>query len=238
MLNRALDFFFPPQCLSCQALVPAHGTLCLACWKSVPFIADPMCACCGLPFEYSLGEGALCGGCLKETPPYARARAVFVYNDASRKLVHKLKYNDQLHLAAVYSVWLAKAAGDMLKTCDVIVPVPLSWRRFVGRRYNQAALLAEALSENCGLPVLPDALTRHRHTPPQTGLSRAQREKNVAGAFKMNPKYKKSVEGKTVLLMDDVMTTGATLSHCARALLKAQAKEVNVLTLARTTYLQ
>lgn len=236
ILSHALDFFFPPQCLVCQALVPTHGTLCLSCWKNVPFIAEPMCHCCGLPFEYSLGDGALCGECLKEAPPYAKARAVFVYGDTSKELVHKLKYNDQLHLASVYGVWLAKAAGGMVKNCDAIVPVPLSWRRFVRRRYNQAALLADALSKKTGLPVLPDALSRKRHTPPQTGLSRSEREKNVRGAFQINPKYKKSIEGKSILLVDDVMTTGATLSACARTLLKAGAKEVNVLTLARTTH--
>lgn len=236
MLARALDFLFPPQCLSCQALVAAHGTLCLACWKEVPFIAAPQCACCGLPFEYALGEDALCGECLKEMPPYAKARAVFVYNDTSKELVHKLKYNDQLHLAAVYGPWLAKAAGELLPACDIIVPVPLSWRRFVGRRYNQAALLADALAKKTGLPVLPDALERARHTPPQTGLSRNQREKNVSGAFKINKKYKKDLTDKTVLLVDDVMTTGATLGACAATLLKAGAKEVNVLTLARTLH--
>ncbi len=236
MLSRALDFFFPPQCLNCETLVPAHGTLCLSCWKQVPFIAAPMCACCGLPFEYSLGEGTLCGECLKELPPYAKARSVFLYNEHSRALVTKLKFNDQLHLASVYGPWLAKAAGDMLKTCEIIVPVPLSWRRFVGRRYNQAVLLAQALSKKTGFAVLPDALSRTRHTPPQTGLSRAQREKNVSGAFTINGRYKKAIAGKTVLLIDDVMTTGSTLSACARVLLKAGAKEVNVLTLARTTH--
>lgn len=235
MLAKTLDFFFPPQCLVCQALVPAHGTLCLECWKNVPFIAEPFCHCCGLPFTHgTAGEQALCGDCLREQPPYAQARSAFLYDEHSKALVIKLKYNDQLHLASVYSGWLAKAAGDMLRRCTAIVPVPLAWRRFVGRRYNQAALLADALGKKTGLVVMPDALLRRKHTPPQTGLSRAQREQNMQGAFAANPKRKMALQDKTLLLVDDVMTTGATLDACTRCLLKAGAREVNVLTLART----
>jgi ComF family protein len=232
MLNHALDFFFPPQCLACQAMVPAHGTLCLGCWQNVQFIAEPMCHACGRPFEFEVAKEALCGDCLTELPPYARARSVFVYNEHSRALVLKLKFNDQLHLASVYGPWLMKAGGEMIAASDIIVPVPLSWRRFVGRKYNQAALLAEALAKKSGVPVVPDALARKKHTPPQTGLSRRQREDNVKGVFTV--KRRDAVKGKTVLLIDDVHTTGATLAASARALLKAGAMKVNVLTLART----
>lgn len=236
MLARALDILFPPQCLGCDALVPTHGTLCLACWNRIKFISAPMCACCGLPFEFAIEEGALCGECLQERPPYSRARSAFVYDEHSRALVLKLKYSDQLHLAAVYNTWLAKAGAELIAGSDIIVPVPLHWRRFISRRYNQAALLAQALSKKTTLPVCEAALLRKRHTPQQTGLSRKQRQDNVHGAFTTNPKHKKQLKGKSVLLIDDVMTTGATLSHCAEALLKGGAGTVNVLTLARTVH--
>ena len=233
MLARALDLIFPPQCLKCHGRVPLHGTLCVGCWKEVPFIADPYCACCGLPFEFSLGEGALCAGCVSERPEFSRARAAFSYDDASRTLITALKYNDQLHLASTYGTWIAKAGQELLAASDLIVPVPLHWRRFLGRRYNQSALLAQALSKKTGIPAVPDALKRIRHTATQTGLSRQQRLKNLQGAFVIHNRYADTIRGKSVLLVDDVFTTGATINQCSRVLLHGGATHVNVLTLAR-----
>lgn len=234
ILNRVLDFIFPPQCLTCDALVPAHGALCLPCWQGIKFISEPMCHACGLPFEFSVGEQALCGECLKELPPFTRSRSVFVYDEHSKGLVTKLKFSDQLYLATVFGPWLAKTGGDMLGESHIIAPVPLSYRRFVSRRYNQAALLARALSQKTHIPAIPDALIRKKHTAPQTGLSRRQRAENVQGAFAVNPRHRSAMKGKNILLIDDVFTTGATLSACAKQLLKAGAMKVNVLTLART----
>ena len=233
MLSPLIDLIFPPQCLSCNAVVPAHGTLCLACWGQVKFIADPLCACCGLPFDFALGDGALCGDCLRERPPYSRARAVFRYDEASRQLVTKLKYADQTQLAAVYGGWLAKFGRELVAVSDVIVPVPMAYWRFVGRRYNQAALLALALAKQSKLPLLPDGLKRIRATQPQPGLTRRQRQDNVRGAFAVSPRTTLKIKGKSALLVDDVMTTSATTSECAKTLLKAGAMSVNVLTLAR-----
>jgi ComF family protein len=234
MLARALDLLFPPQCLHCDTLVPTHGTLCLPCWQGIAFIADPFCRCCGHPFDFTMGEEALCANCMREMPPYVHARAVMRYNDASRSLVLKLKYQDQLYLAQIYGTWLAKAGRELIGNCDLIVPVPLYYWRFVSRRYNQSALLGEALARHCALPVIPDALTRLRATQSQSGLTFAQRRDNVKGAFSVNEKHAASLKGKTVLLIDDVMTTGETLSECAHALLAAGAMRVHVLTLART----
>jgi ComF family protein len=234
MFARALDLFFPPQCLSCEALVPTHGTLCLSCWQKMQFIADPICTCCGHPFEYAMGESVLCGNCMRARPVYARARSVFRYDDMSRALVLKLKYHDQLQLAPVYGVWLAKAGRELIEASDVIIPVPLYYWRFVGRRYNQAALLAQALAKKTGQPVLLDAIRRLRATESQSGLTFAQRRDNVKGAFAANEKYISAIKGKSILLIDDVMTTGATLGQCAKTLLDAGAVSVNVLTLART----
>lgn len=181
-----------------------------------------------------MGEGALCGECLHEHPDYSRARAAFKYDEHSKSLVLRLKYHDQLQLAPVYGAWLAKAGKDLAAASDIIVPVPLHYWRFVWRRYNQSALLAQALAKNTGLAMLPDALIRTRRTPPQAGLTRTQRYDNVKGAFAANPRYVGRIKGKTVLLIDDVMTTGATLEQCTKALLKAGARSVNALTLART----
>lgn len=234
MLARALNIVFPPQCLSCDALVPNHGTLCLECWQQVEFITDPCCACCGYPFEFTMGPGTLCGDCLREQPVYARARAAFRYNEASRRLVLKLKFQDQTLLAKIFAGWLASAGRELIAASDVIVPVPLHYWRFIGRRYNQSVLLAQALSPLCGLPTIPDALKRIRYTPPQAGLTRAQRLDNVKGVFSVNARHIPAIKGNSVLLIDDVMTTGATLQQCTKALIKAGASQVNVLTLSRT----
>lgn len=215
--------------------MPTNGTLCQPCWQQVAFITDPMCSCCGLPFDYKMGEDVQCGECMRERPEYSRARAAFKYDEHSKSLVLKLKYHDQLQLAPIYGAWLAKAGKELVSASDVIVPVPLHYWRFVGRRYNQSAMLAQALAKNTGLTMLPDALVRTRRTPPQAGLTRAQRLDNVKGAFTVHARFAERIKGKTVLLIDDVMTTGATLNQCTKALLKAGAQSVNVLTLARTT---
>jgi ComF family protein len=235
MRASLLNLIFPPQCLVCDTLVPEHGTLCAACWSQVPFATAPMCACCGLPLEFVVDETTLCGECLAEHPPYSRARSVFVYNDTSRALVLKLKYQDEQYLAQVFGRWLKNAGAELVAASDIIVPVPLHYWRMVRRRYNQSALIAKVLARETGLPAALDGLIRARHTPQQTGLTRAQRQKNVSGAFVVNPKKRDALKGKCVLLIDDVMTTGATLDACTKMLLKQGVAQVNVLTLARTT---
>ncbi len=234
MKTRILNLLFPPQCLNCDSRVPTHGTLCLPCWQQIQFISDPMCHCCGLPFDYDIGKDTLCGDCLQERPAYAHARAAFRYDEHSSKLITRFKYSDHTQLAKVYSSWLAKAGSELLEKTDIIIPVPLHYFRFVQRRYNQSALLAHALSGKTGIKHLHNALNRTRRTVSQTGLSRAQREKNVRGAFSVNKRYAREIKGKYILLVDDVMTTGATLEQCAKTLLKSGAMQVNVLTLART----
>ncbi len=180
-----------------------------------------------------MGYEALCGECLNERPSYARARAVFRYDEHSRALVTKLKYADQTQLASIYGVWLARFGKDLMAASEVIVPVPLHYWRFVGRRYNQSALLARSLHKKSGLPFIPDGLQRTRATQPQPGLTYRQRQDNVKGAFSIHPKRADALKGKSILLVDDVMTTSATIGECAKTLLKAGAMQVNVLTLAR-----
>lgn len=234
MPSTLLNLIFPPQCLSCDSIVPTHGTLCAECWGGIHFITSPMCARCGLPFDYDIGDGALCGECLRAPSSYSRARAAMRYDDHSRPLVTRFKYADQTLLAPIYGKWLLSAGRELISATDVIIPVPLYYWRFVGRRYNQSALLAQAIARHCALPVIPDGLLRKRATLPQAGLTRAQRADNVKGAFAANPKRAGQWRGKSILLVDDVMTTGATIEQCSKALLKGGAASVNVLTLART----
>ncbi|NBO18234.1 MAG: ComF family protein, partial [Proteobacteria bacterium] len=209
------------------------GALCAECWERVVFLSEPDCAACGHPFEYAQLGAALCAGCMADPPPYTQARAVLRYDEHSRALITRLKYADQGQLAAGYGAWLAARGQALLAHSDVIVPVPLHYWRFVQRRYNQSALLAYALAKKCPLKVIPDALTRTRHTRPQAALSRQQRQKNVRGAFAITARHAQALAGKRVLLIDDVMTTAATIHECTKALLGGGAAEVRVLTLAR-----
>lgn len=224
--------------MNCTEVVSAKGQLCQACWERVEFIAQPLCEACGYPFEFEDasapdGEGALCGACARETPMFRRARAVMRYDEDSRGLILGFKHGDRLHGAEAYGRWLARAGADLLADADLIAPVPLHWRRRVARRYNQAALLALATGRQTGVPVAPDLLRRTRATASQGQLNRAARAKNVRGAFALNPVHADAVKGKRVLLIDDVLTTGATAEACARVLLKAKAAAVDVLVLAR-----
>jgi ComF family protein len=232
-MTTLLNLLFPPHCLMCDNTVPDHGTLCGDCWQGVRFITDPFCACCGHPFDFALGKDALCGECLREQPPFERARAVFRYDENSRALITKLKYADQAHLSAVYGAWLANFGKELIEASDVMVPVPLHYWRFVGRRYNQSALLAYSIKKYCGLAVLPDGLKRTRATKPQPGLTRKQRKTNVKNAFAVPAHALPLIKHKNVLLIDDVMTTSATIGECAKTLVKAGAASINVLTLAK-----
>ncbi|MEZ5692041.1 MAG: ComF family protein [Rickettsiales bacterium] len=232
--NKFLNIIFPPQCLICKNIVSENGTLCLDCWQQIRFISDPICEKCGTSFEYDMGNNALCAGCIHDEPKYTRARAAFCYDEHSHKLITRLKYSDQTQLAITYSNWLINAGKEFIEVSDIVTPVPLHYLRFIGRRFNQSALLASNLASKTNISYLPDLLKRKRYTKPQTGLTKKQREKNVRNAFLVNEHYIKSVKNKNILLIDDVFTTGSTINQCSKSLLKAGASQVNVLTLART----
>ncbi|WP_218574606.1 ComF family protein [Reyranella sp. CPCC 100927] len=231
--RAALDVLLPPQCMSCSAAVDAPGALCAACWSKIAFIAAPVCACCGLPFEVDAGPETLCGACLAKRPRYRRARAAFRYDAESRRLVLMFKHADRLDPAPTFGRWLALAGAGLLADADVIAPIPLHRWRLLWRRYNQSAELARAVGRHSGKAVVPDLVVRHRRTPSQADLNARERRLNVAGAFSVNPRHRAAVRDKTVLLIDDVLTTGATVEACARTLLRAGAAAVDVLTLAR-----
>lgn len=228
-----LDALLPPRCLGCGGPVDRQGGLCVACWSTLTFIAPPYCARCGTPFEFAMPGETLCGACMAEPPPFARARAVLVYDDGSRPLVLGFKHGDRIHAAGAYGAWLARAGADLLADADLLAPVPLHRWRLFRRRYNQAALLARAAGRVAKVPVVPDLLVRRRATPSQGGLGRKGRARNVKGAFQLRRGQRERVKSKRIVLVDDVLTTGATLAECARVLLHAGAARVDVLTLAR-----
>ncbi|WP_375594333.1 ComF family protein [Algihabitans albus] len=228
-----LDALLPPRCLVTNAAVDLPGQLSPVAWQAIDFIDPPICPCCGLPFEVDPGPGALCGACLRAQPAYTRARAVMRYDDGSRPLVLRFKHADRTEAAPAFARWMARAGAAQLEACDLIVPVPLHRWRLLRRRYNQSALLALQLGRLSGKPVAPDLLRRRRNTPSQGRLSRAQRQQNVRGAFTVAPGRVSEVTGNGILLIDDVLTTGATVEACARVLKRAGAARVEVLTLAR-----
>ena len=229
--DRLLDLLLPPRCLGCGAPVAATGTLCTACWRAITFLGAPCCACCGYPFDFDLGPGGLCGACLAAPPQFDRARAVMRYDEASRHLILALKHGDRLHLAPALAQWMQRAGAELLADADLVLPVPLHWTRLFARRYNQAAVLAQAIAKAGGPPFAATHLIRRRRTPSQGNKNATARRRNVAGAFAVKDADKLS--GKRVVVIDDVLTTGATVEECARVLKRAGAVRVDVLTLAR-----
>ncbi len=229
-----LDAVLPPQCLACNAIVGAPGNLCSSCFSAFYFITAPMCHACGVPLEGVAGDEMVCGACAHEPQVFGQARAAFVYESESRALVLKLKHGDRTDAAVHLSRWMARSGDVLLDRCDVIVPVPLHrWRLFM-RTYNQSALLANALSKLTGKPACADALVRTKATRNQGGLDRKARRRNVASAFLV--RRSSAVKDRHVLLIDDVLTTGATANACAQALLSAGAAGVDVLVLARVPH--
>lgn len=201
-------------------------------WTRVTFLEAPWCDGCGTPFAHHQGEGALCAGCTGGRRAFARARAACVYDEHSRELILQLKHADRTELARLFAFWLERAAAELLESAELVLPVPLHRGRLLGRRYNQAAEIARPLTRRAGLPYRPDALVRTR-AGTQGGKSAGGRRRAVQGAFNVPDRRRAQVEGRRVLLIDDVMTTGATADACARALLKAGAAAVDVAVVAR-----
>ena len=230
--RAALDIALPTLCVACREPVAGEG-VCATCWAKLSFIAPPFCARLGIPFVYDPGPGILSMQAIADPPAYHRARAALRYDDVARTLVHQLKYHDRTDLAPAMGRWMARAGKELLDGADVLVPVPLHWRRGFSRRFNQPGALARAISRQSGVPVSRDALRRIRPTEHQIGLSRKERATNVQGAFRVAPERRAEIQGRRVILVDDVLTSGATADACARALLRAKAAQVDVLVFAR-----
>jgi len=229
----ALDVALPQLWPSCREPVGDGAGLCAPCWSKLSLIERPFCEKLGIPFTYDPGPDVYSMQAIASPPAYARARAAVRYDDVARSLVHALKYGDRLDLAPTMARWMARAGSDLLADADLIVPVPLHWRRLWARRFNQSAALAGFISRQAGPPVSVTALKRARATPQQVGLSRAARAANVQGAFRVDDAGKAEIRRKQVLLVDDVLTSGATVDTCARALLRDGARQVDVLVFAR-----
>jgi ComF family protein len=202
-------------------------------WAELRFLARPLCAICGFPFETAAEDGALCGACAADPPTFATARAALAYDDHARKLVLDLKRGGRRDGLNVFAGWMARAGAEALAEADLIVPAPLHWTRLLERRFNQSAWLAQAVSRAAGKALAVDLLNRRRRRKSQEGLSASQRKRNVEGVFAVAPPWAGRVRGRIVVLIDDVFTTGATAGACAKALLRAKAAKVHVLTLAR-----
>ncbi len=229
-----LDLLVPPQCLACGETMTTPHALCARCWPRLRFIGRPMCGVCGIPLAFELGGEAVCGACARRRPRYERARAALVYDEASRPLILAFKNSDRTDAVPAFASWMTRAGGDVLADAGGLVPVPLHWTRLFARRYNQAALLAAAIGRLTGIAVRPDALLRTRRTPKMRAMAAGARARNVEGAFTVRRAARPWLEGRTLVLVDDVMTTGATVDGCVAALRAAGAAGVSVLALART----
>src|SRR5262245_58921928 len=231
-IGRAVvDGVLPPRCLACGAIVDEPDSLCGPCWAGMTFFAPPWCAICGLPFPHPMGEDAVCADCARQRASWDRARAVIRYDKHSRHLVLALKHGDRTHVARALGRWMRRAGAEVLEGAYMLAPVPLHWMRLFARRYNQAGLLAHAIHTAGGPPVAPDWLLRRRRTPSQGRLGPAARTRNVRGAFAV--RRTRDFKSKRIVLIDDVLTTGATVEECARVLRRAGAALVGVLTLSR-----
>ncbi|WP_394762457.1 ComF family protein [Phenylobacterium sp.] len=224
-----LDVVFPPQAIDGGAA--QAGGLSAQAWSRIHFLDGPVCDGCGVPFEYDVG--ARCAACLAKPRAFDAARAACLYDDTSREPILKLKHADRLDLAPLFARCISRAAHGLIAESDAVVPVPLHPSRLLSRRYNQAAEMARPLCRMTGLAYIPDALLRRRATETQGGKSGAGRKRNVASAFEVPPRRASQVAGKRILLIDDVMTTGATAEGCARALKAAGATRVDVAVVAR-----
>lgn len=231
--RAVLDLALPPTCIGCKAIVATPGTLCGPCWSQLRLIERPYCERLGTPFPFEDTSTRLSVEAVTDPPAFDRARAATLFGPVSQEMVHGLKYADRMDLARPMARLMARAGADLLADADLILPVPLHVLRLWRRRFNQAALLARHISRLSGVPVRTDVLRRRRATPSQISLSREERRANVAGAFDVAPADAGAVAGRRIVLVDDVLTTGATLESCARVLRRTGAVSIDVLTFAR-----
>ena len=232
-MQSVLKVLYPPQCISCGEFVEETGALCGACWQETPFLGPGVCDCCGVPMIGDVAAGDTCDQCMTIARPWARGRAALAYRDNGRRLVLALKHGDRLDLAQPAARWMARAGAPILREGMLAVPVPAHPWRLFRRRYNQAAALAQALARITPVTYLPDALVRLRRTKVQDGMGQEARFLNLQGAIAPHPRHGARLRGADVVLIDDVLTSGATLAAATEAALAAGAGQVCVLVLAR-----
>jgi ComF family protein len=231
----AADIVVPPLCLACHRPLATHNAICARCWADIAFIRPPLCDRLGIPLPFDIGGTMVSAAAEADPPDYDRARAVARFDGVMRELVHDLKFRDRHDARRVFGRWLVDAGSALLADADIVVPVPLTRSRLVARRFNQSAILAQEVARLTGLQYAPAVLVRARRTAPQVGLSRQQRRDNVAGAFVVAAGSRHRLAGAKIVLIDDVITTGATARACARPLKRAGAARVDVLALAMVT---
>ena len=232
--QTAVRLVYPPRCMSCGDLVESDFGLCGPCWRDTPFLSGLVCDACGTQLPGQGGPGAeYCDDCLANVPPWSRGRAALRYHDNGRRLVLALKHGDRQDLVRPASAWMARAAQPLLRPGMLIAPVPLHWVRMLSRRFNQAALLAQGVARETGLDWCPDLLIRPRRTKSLGGLDRDARHATLDGAIRIHSRHPDRARGRDILIVDDVMTSGATLSAATRACRAAGARDVCILTLAR-----
>jgi ComF family protein len=222
----------PSLCLACHNRTAAHDALCARCWQQVTFITPPLCHRLGLPLPFGGDGPQISAAAAADPPPYDRARAAAVFGGVVRELIHGFKYADRHEGRRLLARWMSGAGHELLADADMIVPVPMTRWRLVRRQFNQAALLAREISHPSGVPFDPFLLVKVKSTPTQVGSSAAQRAANVAGAFAVPPGARDRIRGRRIVLVDDVITTGATVGACARALRAAGAARIDVLAAA------
>jgi ComF family protein len=232
-VRAVVSLLYPPVCAACGASTGEPHGLCARCWSSISFISRPYCERLGTPFAVDLGGQLISPAAMADPPVFARARAVAGYDDIAREMIHRLKYGDRLELARAMGGLMSLAGRELIAEADLIIPVPLHRFRLWSRRFNQAAALGQVIAEQSGRPFAADLLRRVKRTRPQVGLSRNERAENLQGALRVAKDARHRLEGKRVLLVDDVLTTGATANAASRALLRGGASAVDLLTFAR-----
>lgn len=229
---KFLTVIFPKTCLICNKII-AGGNFCVEDWNKLYFLQNPACSICFQPFEFKVDDQMTCGKCLQKHPEYFKALAVLNYDETSKTLITKFKYFDQTNLAKYFSELMFKQVKEILPDIDFIAPVPLHKFRIIKRKYNQSALLAKKIAALSNKKILFDLLIRIKNNKPQALLSQKARGTNVKGIFKVKEGYCEGIKGKNILLIDDVITTGATVESCCKALKKSGVKRIYVLTLAK-----
>ena len=234
-LQSILSILYPAQCIACENLIAEDAALCPDCWRDTPFIQGAVCHKCGAPLmgDAPGDETAKCDDCLVTERPWDSGTSVLVYKGITRRLILAFKHGDRQDLVRPFAVWAASKIRANLGEGDVLIPVPIHWRRLIKRRYNQSSLVAHQIAALTGAKFMPDALVRTRHTKPQEGLSFQERFDLQRGTIRTHPTRSKELAGRRVFIVDDVMTSGATMSVAARAAKSAGATKVHTITLAR-----
>lgn len=233
-IQTALALIYPPRCMGCGALTESDFGLCGVCWRETPFIGGTVCESCGVPVMGARDRFRIdCDDCLKAPPPWQAGRSALLYDGKARSLILALKHGDRPELARPAARWMAQAGRELFRPGMIIAPVPLHWSRLIKRRYNQSALLAQNLGCEAELRCIPDLLLRKKRTPVLDGKTARERADMLQGTISAHPRRTRQMKGRDILLVDDVMTSGATLAACARACQGAGANHIFVLALAR-----